>query len=120
MLMCATAVAEKRKARIVLIGFLPENYTKQQKKKADNLMIESLQNLKSTALYDIKLNVSNDPVKELIEMSSGFDAMIVGKELRNPGKSIADSPAFKIAQKAECTVIMVKTVKSFNKFTQKF
>jgi amino acid transporter/nucleotide-binding universal stress UspA family protein len=120
MLMCATAVAEKRKARIVLISFLPENYTKQQKKKADNLMVESLQNLKSTALYDIKLNVSNDPVKELIEMSSGFDAMIVGKEPRNPGKSIADSPAFKIAQKAKCTVVMVKTVKTIDKFTQKF
>lgn len=120
MLMCATAVAEKRKARIVLISFLPENYTKKQKKKVDGLLIESLQNLKSTALYDIRLDVSNNPQKEIIRMSSEFDALIVGKEPRTPGKSIEDSPVFQIAQQAKCTVVMVKTVKKLKKLAQKF
>jgi amino acid transporter/nucleotide-binding universal stress UspA family protein len=120
MLMCATAVAEKRKARIVLISFLPENYTKQQKRKSDNLLIESLQNLKSTALYDIRLDVSDNPIKEIVRMSSDFDALIVGKESRNPGKKIEDSPAFQIAKQAKCTVVMVRTVKTLTKIARKF
>jgi len=115
MLMCATAVAEKRKARIVLISFVPPGYTKQQKRKADKIMIESLQNLKSTALYDIRLNVSDNPVKDLIDISHEFDVMIVGKEPRNPGKTIEDSPAFRITRDAKCTVVMVKTAKKFSK-----
>ncbi|NOX86394.1 MAG: amino acid permease [Chlorobi bacterium] len=113
MLMCATAVAEKRKARIVLISFVPPDYSKQQKTKADKALIESLQNLKSTALYDIKLNVSDNPKKELIKMSSEFDAMIVGKEPRTPGKTIEDSPAFQIARDAKCTVVLVKMARRF-------
>ena len=114
MLMCATAVAEKRKARIVLVSFVPPNYSKQQKRKADKILIDSLQNLKSTALYDIRLNVSDNPVKDLVEMSGEFDAMIVGKEPRNPGKTIEDSPAFKITRDAKCTVMMVKTARKFS------
>ncbi len=118
MLMCATAVAEKRKARIVLISFLPKNYSKQQKTKADNLLIASLQNLKSTALYDISLQVSDNPEKEIIKMSSEFDALIVGKEPRNPGKKLEDSPALQITSGAKCTVVLVKTVKRFQKIVQ--
>ncbi len=115
MLMCATAVAEKRKARIVLISFLPPDYNRQQKIKADKVLIESLESLKSTALYDIKLNVSDNPVEELIRMSADFDALIVGKEPRNPGKTIEDSPAFQIVSDAKCTVVMVKTARRFAK-----
>ena len=120
MLMCATAVAEKRKARIVLISFLPENYSKKQKRKSDNLLIESLQNMKSTALYDIRLDVSNNPTESVISMSSEFDALIIGKEPRNPGKKLEDSPALQIAKQAKCTVMMVRTVRKLTKIAQKF
>jgi len=120
MLMCATAVAEKRKARIVLISFLPKDYSQQQKRKADNLLMESLQNLKSTALYDIRLDVSDHPKKDIISLSSGFDVLIIGKDTRNPGKTLQDSPAYQIAAEAKCTVVLVKTVKRLKKIVQNF
>ncbi len=118
--MCATAIAEKHKARIVLIGFLPKDYGKRQKTRVDKMIVESLQNLKSTALYDVSLTVNNDPVQELIRMSSGLDLLIVAKESsHNTGKTIEESPSFRIAQQAQCTVILVKSIKPFKKFVRK-
>ena len=119
MLMCATAVAEKRKARIVLLGFLPVSYTKKQKNNADRRMIESLQNLKSTALYDVKLNVSDNPVEELVKMSSELDVLIVGKESKKRDQSIEELPSFQISRQAACTVLMVQTVNKFNRIVNK-
>jgi hypothetical protein len=119
MLTCATAVAEKRKARIVLIGFLPKEYSKKQKTKVDKLMIESLQNMKSTALYDIKLNVSDNPVEELIKMSSGLDVLIVGKDTRKGDQAVEELPSFQISRQAACTVLMVKTVKKIDRIVNK-
>jgi len=120
MLMAASAVAERRKARIVLLGFLPEGYSNQQKKQADNLLVESLQNLKSTALYDVKLNISNNPVEDLIKMSSNYDVLVVGKDRKLKEKQVEELPSFQISRRAECTVLIVKTVRTFDKIVSSF
>jgi APA family basic amino acid/polyamine antiporter len=119
MLMCATAVAEKRKSRIVIIGFLPEGYSKKQKRKADKLMVESLQNLNTSALYDVSLKLSDNPQQELVSMSKDLDALILGINRGSKGKSIEESPSFQIAQQVECTVVLVKSVTRIRKFTQR-
>lgn len=121
MIMCATAIAEKHKAKIVLFSFLPNNYNKRQKTKKDKLLIKSLQNLQSTALYDISVSVSNDPMQELIRMSSDFDLMILEKKAdQKLYKSHEKSFSFQVADQAKCSVILVKSVIRFKKFMQNF
>ena len=120
MLMAASAVAERRNARIVLLGFLPEGYSNQQKKKTDKLLVESLQSLKSTALYDVKLNISNDPVEELVKISSDIDVLVVGKDRKLKEKKVEELPSFQISRRAQCTVLIVKTVRTFDKIVSSF
>jgi hypothetical protein len=118
MLRIAAAVAEKRGAKIVLFSYISPGFTKQQKIKADKILIESLQELKTTALYDVKLLISDDPTEDTINRSSEFDVLIIGKDLRNPNKTLEELQSFRIAQKASCTVALVKRVKGFEKYTQ--
>jgi len=121
MVMCATAIAEKHKAKIVLFSFLSENYNKRQKTKNDKLIIKSLQNFQSTALYDISVSVSNDPMQELIRMSSDFDLMILEKRPdQKSHKGHEESFSFQVADKAKCSVILVKSVLPFKKLVQRF
>lgn len=120
MLMSATAIAEKHQARIVLLGYLPENYSKRQKHRADKMMLAALENLNSTALYDISLEQSNDPKESLIRRSEEFDLLIVGKESENSAaKSMEQSDSFQLARQAACSVILVKTVKPLKKLIRR-
>jgi APA family basic amino acid/polyamine antiporter len=119
MLMTATAIAEAKNVTIELIGFVPEGYTPKQKKKADKLFIESLSELKTTALYNVTLAKSDHPEKELIKMSSKYDLLIIGKDRYKKGTPAAELPSFRIIQHAKCSVIMVKTVGLLGKFTSK-
>ncbi|MBN2638004.1 MAG: amino acid permease [Bacteroidales bacterium] len=120
MLMSATAIAEKYNSKIVLLGYLPEDYSKRQKSKADKMILASLENLNSTALYDISLIQSNDPKEDLINRSKEFDLLIVGKETENSApKNMEKSDAFQIARNAECSVIMVKTVNTLKKLIRR-
>lgn len=120
MLTSATAIAEKHGAKIVMLGYLPENYTKRQKNKADKMMITSLENLKSTVLYDISLLLSNDPKQDLIERSKEFDLLIIGKESENSSpKNMEKSESFQITRQAQCSVILVKTVTPLKKLIKR-
>ncbi len=118
MLTVAAAVAEKRNTKIVLFSYLPVGFTKQQKTKTDRLMIESLQNLKTTALYEIKLFVNDDPAEDIIRRSTKYDALIIGKDLRNPNKTLEELPSFRISRSAKCTVILIKKTRGIDKFAQ--
>jgi amino acid transporter/nucleotide-binding universal stress UspA family protein len=108
LLMTATAIAEQLATRLIIFSYLPKGYSRQQKNKADKLLISSLEELRTTALYSAELFVSDDPVDDVIERSSGFDALIIGKDLRNPNKTLDELPSFRIARGAKCSVIMVK------------
>ena len=119
MLNCATAIAEKRNARIVIIGFLPEDYGRRQKAKTDKMMVECLNNLNTTSLYDISLKKSNDPQGELIRMSKDFDLLILGVDRGLTKKALSESPAFNIAREASCSVILVKTVNRIKRLVQR-
>ncbi len=118
MLMTATAVAEKENARIILFSYLPTEYEKQQKYKADGLIKESLEHLKSTALYSLELLKSNNPDEEIINKSSEFDLLIIGKDYRSKHKSLEELSSFKISREAKCSVVVVKTAKILDKISQ--
>ncbi len=115
MLMIATAIAEKRNAKIVIFSFLPTGYSKLQKSRVDKLIRESLEHLKTTVLFNVEMYVSDDPVNDTVKLSSKFDIMVIGKDLRAQHKSVEELPSFQISLKAKCTVIMVKTVKKLDK-----
>ncbi len=120
MIMTATALAEKSKAVIVLFGLLRPGYSKAQKAKKDKLMIKSLQNLQSTALYEITVSVSDDPKQELINISSGFDLMILEEKAHQKKfKSHEESFAFQVSDRANCSVIIVKSVVPLKKLAQR-
>ncbi len=120
MIMTATALAEKNKAKIVLFGFLPTGYGKAQKRKKDKLILKSLQTMQSTALYDISVSVSDDPKQELMKMSSGFDLMLLEEKAHHKSfKSHEESFAFQVADEAKCSVIIVKSVVPLKKFVQR-
>ncbi len=115
MLMCATAIAEKRKAKIALFSYLPSGFSKQQKSRVDKLMVESISQLKTTALYSVELFISDDPVKDTIRNSSNYDVLIIGKDLRRQDGSLDGLPSFQITRESKCTTIMVKTVGKIDK-----
>lgn len=119
MLMSATAIAEKHKARIVLIAILPEDYHKRQKSKADRMLVESLQGLNTSALYDVSLRTSDDPTHELIRLSTDFDVLILDLQRGLKAKAIESSAPFTVAKKAQCTVILVKTIRQIRKFVER-
>ena len=115
MLMCATAIAEKRKAKLALFTYLPSGYTKQQKTRVDKLIVESIAQLRSTALYSVELYISDDPVKDTIRNSSNYDVLIIGKDTRKQDRSLDALPSFQITRESKCTTIMVKTVGKIDK-----
>ncbi|NPA35235.1 MAG: amino acid permease [Chlorobi bacterium] len=119
-LVCATAIAEQTGAVLNIFSYLPQEYSRQQKNKADKLLIQCLEELKTTALYSATLFVSDDPVKDIIKKSENFDALIIGKDLRNPNKLPEDLPSFQIARNAKCSVAMVKKASRLEKITQEF
>jgi amino acid transporter len=116
MLMCATAVAEKRGARIIIFGFLPPDYTKKQKVKLDKIILAALMTLKSTALYEVRLEISENHEEDLVQMSSEFDALIMG--LRQT-KNLEASLPFRVSRQAACSVLLVKTISRFRKLAKK-
>lgn len=118
MLMTAAAVAEKENARIILFSYLPRKYTKQQKTKIDTLIRESLVHLKSTALYSVELLSSDNADEEIINRSSDFDLLIMGKDFKSRNKTLEDLPSFKITREAKCSVILVKTANILDKIAQ--
>ncbi len=119
MLMCATAVAEKRKARIEIIAFLPEGYSKKQKNRIDKLVMESLLRMNTTSLYDISVKTTDDPVSELVTLSRGLDVLMLGADSKLKEKSLDEAPSFKVAREAECTVLLVKSVSQIKKFVRR-
>jgi len=120
MIMTATALAEKNKATIVLFSFLPAGYGKKQKTNKDKLIIKSLQSLQSTALYEISLTESDDPKREILRMSSGFDLMLLEEKAHKKSfSSHEESFAFQVADEADCSVIIVKTVMPLKKLVQR-
>jgi APA family basic amino acid/polyamine antiporter len=118
MLMCATAVAEKYKARVIMKTYLPENYSKRQKKRADKLMIESLSTFNSPSLYELSVNVSNDPLADLLKASAELDALIVGTEQLKSESAFEESLPYQLARNAQCSVILVKTVSKFKRLVK--
>ncbi len=120
MIMTATALAEKSKATIVLFSFLPPGYGKKQKANKDKLIIKSLQNLQSTALYEISLTASDNPRQEILNMSSEFDLLLLEEKAHQKSfKSHEESFAFQVADEAKCSVIIVKSVIPLKKFVQR-
>ena len=114
-LICATAIAEKHNARVIMTALLPEKHSKKQKLKADRLMIESLQNFNSPVLYELGINISNNPLEDMIRMSSNLDVLIVGINQIKNENTFEHSLAFQLARRANCSVILVKTVSKFKK-----
>jgi APA family basic amino acid/polyamine antiporter len=114
-LICATAVAEKFDSRVIINTYLPYDYTLKQKTKADKLMIESLEEFKSPALYDININKSRYPYADLLKQSANLDLLIVGVDGLKSDKKFTESLPFKIADNAECSVILVKSVSKIKK-----
>jgi len=115
MLQCATAIAEKHSARVILKAYLPKNYTKRQKTKADKLMIDSLQNLNSPTLYELAINISDNPIHDLIAASSSLDVIIAGVENVKNENTFEHSLPFQLSRQAKCSVILVKTVSRFKR-----
>ena len=115
MLVCATAVAEKHGAKVIMKAYLPEKYSKRQKAKIDKMMIESLEIFNSPALYEINVNVSNNPLEDLIAQSETLDVLIVGTEQLGSENRFEHSLPFQLARHAHCSVILVKTVSKFKK-----
>ncbi len=115
----ATALAEKSKARLSLLVFLPERYSNRQKAKADQLLISAVEELKTTVLYDASLIATNNVKDELIKLSSSFDLLMLGKEKdKNSINTIEKSNTFQIVRNAKCSVIMAKSVSSLKRITQ--
>ena len=120
MLNCATAVAEKREARILLLKFLPTKYSKRQKKRADKLIVEAIENFNSSALYDISLIPTDHPKEEILKYSSRVDLLIISAERGiKSAKSIEESDSFRISEQADCSVLMVKSVSKIKKLAAK-
>jgi len=115
MLMCAAAIAERRSGKIVIFGFLPPGYSRKQKEKLDKNILTSLQNLKSMALYEVRLAVSNNFEADIIQMSSTLDVLILGiGQTKNPEVSVP----FKISRQAACSVLLVKTTSRLKKLSR--
>jgi len=120
MLNCATAIAEFRGARIVVLKFLPVKYTQRQKQRADKLMIQVIENFHSNVLYDILLIQTDHPKEELLKYSTRVDMLIISAERgRTTPKSIEESDSFRISEQASCSVLMVKSVSKLKKLTAK-
>ena len=115
MLICATAIAEKHNSKVIIKSYLKEGYSKRQKVKVDKLMVESLQNLKSPTLYDLSVSTSNNPLEDLITASYDLDVVIVGFEQINNETNFENSLPFQLARRANCSVILVKTVNKFKR-----
>ncbi|UBM63290.1 amino acid permease [Candidatus Sulfidibacterium hydrothermale] len=120
MLNCATAIAEFRGARIVLLKFLPLNYSMRQKQWADKLIVQAIENFNSSALYDISLIPTSHPKEELLKYSERVDLLIIGTDKRlQSAKAIEESEPFRIAEQAACSVLMVKSVSKLKRLVSK-
>jgi APA family basic amino acid/polyamine antiporter len=120
MMMCAAAIAEKNQAKIVLLGFLPNNFNKRQKANIDKLILKSLQILNSMALYDISLSVCNKPEQELIRQSDQLDLLIMGDDPnKRKRKSLEESFSFRVSKQSKCSAIVIRSIQPLKKFVQR-
>jgi len=114
-LICATAIAEKNNAKVIISTYLPVGYTSREKAKADKMMIESLEEFNSPAFYELSINESQNPLEDLLKQSSGLDVLIVGIESLKSEENFEHSLPFQVADKADCSVILVKSVSRLKK-----
>ena len=120
MIMIATSLAEAFKGRITLLHILPPKYSKNQKSRADRIIVETIQKLNSIALFDVQLRVAIDPLKELVALSGRFDLMLIGALKSGLSeKSISSSFAKQFTEQANCSVIVVKEVPGYRKLIGK-
>ncbi len=114
MLSCATALSEKHGSKIIMSTYIQKGYSKRQKTKADKILIEGLQNLNSQSLYELSLVESNDPLQDLISTSASLDVIFIEIGAVN-GDNFEQSLPYQLAHKANCSVILIKTVSKFKK-----
>ncbi len=120
MLNCATAIAENHNARIIVLKYLPTNYSKKQKQKADKLMVQTIENFNSSMLYDISLIPTDNSEEDIIKYSSQVDLLIISAEHGLIAKkSIEERESYNISEQADCSVLMVKSVSKIKKLAAK-
>jgi amino acid transporter/nucleotide-binding universal stress UspA family protein len=120
MTIVATAIAEHFNGRLTLINILPKGYDRKQKDRADSIVIETISKLKSTVLYDVNVRAAEDPIEELINLSSEFDLMLIGiGRLALTEKAISESLSVTFTEQAKCSVIMLKEVSGVKKLMSK-
>lgn len=116
----ATAIAENHKSRLTLFYQLPEGYTKKQKAKTDRMVAGNLHKFNSMALYDVELKATDHIARDLIDLSSEYDLLVFGTNHQKLTKeAIASATEFKVAEQANCSVLMVKEVPGYKKVMSK-
>ncbi len=112
----ATAMAEHFNSRLTLLYRLSQDFGRKEKLKTDRTVAHHLQNLKSLALYNVELMVTDNPAAELIKRSNDFDLMIFRNRHQKLSKeAIANSIEFQVAEQSKCSIIMVKEVPGYKK-----
>ena len=116
----ASSLAEQSQGRITFISILPKDFTAHQKVKADKNISEAILKNRKQVLNNVETFSSEAPLELLIEQSKNYDLMIIGTTKTGVmQRAVMGSFATEFAERAKCTVAIVKVVRSAEKITKK-
>ncbi len=111
MVSLAGALATAYKGEITFLNILPQNYTTEQRTYTDRTLVEAIKNHTTNALYSVQVLSSDRPQDVLIEQSANFDLLIIGTtKVGFLEKAVVGAFAIQVAEQAQCSVAVVKTI----------
>jgi len=116
----ADALADYFGSEMTFLNVLPKDYSPQQKDYTDRTFIEAIQKHRSKALYSIKVIASDNAIDTLVEASTNFDLLIVGTAKSGLlERATVGTFSTQIAERAHCSVAVVRVVPKAQKIIQK-
>jgi len=116
----ASSLAEQNGGKISFLSILPKDFTLQQKTRTDRNITEAIGRNKNQVLYNVETFSSDMPLDLLIEESKKYDLMIIGTTKTGVmQRAVIGSFATEFAERAYCSVAIVKVVRSAEKITRK-
>jgi len=112
----AASLAYNYKGHINFITILPKDFTLKQKTFADKVLAEAIQSSRKPVLYSVNTYSSDNPLQKLVDLSQEYDLLITGTtKVKFFQRTILGRFATDLADKAHCSVAIVRVVDSLKK-----
>jgi nucleotide-binding universal stress UspA family protein len=111
MVKLAGAVADHYEGKITFINVLPTEYTTEHRTHTDRILAEAIRKHRGSALYQIEVQQSDNPIDLIVQRSREFDLLIVGSSKVGLFERVMVGPfAVQVVERSQCSVAVVRAI----------